>query len=359
MAKVRARPLRQATIQQLATGVPLFLDQLIDTLKAEEDGEHGISLRISGPPGGDAGATSEIGIGATAHGRELLAMGFNVDQVVHDYGDLCQAITDLAEEHKAPFAVDEFRTLNRCLDNAIADAVTAFSVNREAAVALTHSERSNARLGWLAHELRNSLHSATLALTALESGGLPVSGSTGAVLRRSLRTMGELLTRAFEEVRENAHGSASLGGTFLLAPFLAEAEGAALLHARAHGCSLALQQVDSSVRVHGAPDPLMAALMNLLHNAFKFTQAGTQVDVRVRTEAGLAVIEVEDRCGGLPAGDTEVLFRPFSQRSENRSGLGLGLSIARRYVEDDGGTLTVRNNPGRGCVFCMSLRRAG
>ena len=52
-----------------------------------------------------------------------VALGYTADQVVHDYGDLCQAITDLAFERDAPFAVDEFRTLNRCLDNAIADAV--------------------------------------------------------------------------------------------------------------------------------------------------------------------------------------------------------------------------------------------
>ena len=50
-----------------------------------------------------------------------------MDQVIHDYGDLCQAITELAFEQAAPFETKEFRTLNRCLDNAIADAVTEFT----------------------------------------------------------------------------------------------------------------------------------------------------------------------------------------------------------------------------------------
>ena len=72
-----------------------------------------------------------MGVTATAHGKDLLTLGYSVDQVVHDYGDLCQAITDLAFERDAPFAIDEFRTLNRCLDNAIADAVTEFSFQRE------------------------------------------------------------------------------------------------------------------------------------------------------------------------------------------------------------------------------------
>ena len=71
-----------------------------------------------------------MGAAASLHGRELMQRGFTVDQVVHDYGDLCQAITDLAFELKAPIEIDEFRTLNRCLDNGIADAVTEYSYQR-------------------------------------------------------------------------------------------------------------------------------------------------------------------------------------------------------------------------------------
>jgi len=68
-------------------------------------------------------------------------------------------------------------------------------------------------------------------------------------------------------------------------------------------------------------------------------------------------IDVADHCGGLPPGLVEKMFRPFSQGSFDRSGLGLGLSIARRTVESEGGTLTVRDVPGTGCVFTMSLAR--
>jgi hypothetical protein len=62
-------------------------------------------------------------VSAGAHGKKLLELGYTVDQVVHDYGDLCQAITGLSVERDAPFAIHEFQTLNRCLDNSIADAV--------------------------------------------------------------------------------------------------------------------------------------------------------------------------------------------------------------------------------------------
>ncbi|MED5617686.1 sensor histidine kinase [Ideonella sp. BN130291] len=357
-AKVAQRPMRSATTEQLANGVPLFLDQLTRTLQAEEDGELAASLRISGAAGGDATALSEIGVSATAHGKQLLALGFTVDQVVHDYGDLCQAITDLAFERDAPFAVDEFRTLNRCLDNAIADAVTAFSVQRDVTVAQHQAQESNQRLGLLVHELRNSLNSASLALAALESGKLPIGGSTGAVLKRSLLAMANLLRTTLDEVRVTSQVSPQRE-PFPVAGFVTDAQQMASLHATARGCSLDVSVVDPVLQVLGNRELLMAALVNLLHNAFKFTRAGSQVSLSVGSSEGHVHIHVGDHCGGLPPGSAEVMFLPFTQNGTDRSGLGLGLSIARRYVEADGGSLTVRDVPGTGCIFTISLPRHG
>jgi len=173
-SKVLKRSHRDATEEQLKSGVGLFLDQLILTLVAEEADERDVSLRVSGPSGGDAKDLSEIGVGASAHGKALHSLGYAVDQVVHDYGDLCQSITELAHERAEPFAVDDFRTLNRCLDNAIADAVSAFSAQRDMAMAQSLSSEANERLGFLVHELRNALQIANLSVHAMELGGLNV-----------------------------------------------------------------------------------------------------------------------------------------------------------------------------------------
>ena len=235
--KVAQRPRRAATAEQLANGVPLFLGQLTKTLEAEVQGDVGTSLRISGAAGGDATALSEIGISAAQHGKLLLELGFTVDQVVHDYGDLCQAITDLAVERDAPFSVDEFRTLNRCLDNAIADAVTEFSAQRDATAALRQSAEEHERLGTLVHELRNHLHTAALAFSALESGTLPVAGSTGGVLKRSLASLSALLNQALTEVRL-AVSTPAQTEAFSLAMFVAGARNAASLYADVSGCTL-------------------------------------------------------------------------------------------------------------------------
>jgi signal transduction histidine kinase len=353
--KVAHRPARRATVQQLQNGVPLFLDQLIQTLRLEQTAEPMDSRKISGPAGGEP-SFSEIGNSASQHGRQLLELGFSVDQVVHDYGDLCQAITDLAFERDAPFQVDEFRTLNRCLDNAIADAVTEFSYQRDSVAADNHTAQMNERLGFFAHELRNFLHTATLAFGAAKAGNLSLSGATGSVLERSLDGLRDLIDDSLAEVRLSA-GSVTPPQIFSLADFIHEMKQAAALAAQARGCAFTVSDVDARLAVRANRDLLFSALGNLLQNAFKFTHSDTEVTLDAYAVAERILIEVKDHCGGLSIGDIENMFEPFRQSSVDRTGLGLGLSIARRSVEASDGVLSVRDIPDVGCVFTISLPR--
>src|SRR4051812_20820520 len=100
-AKVAKRSLPPPTAVEIDHGVPLFLDQLVAALRA---GSHQLN--------------PEIAASALLHGHDLLRQGFTVSQVVHDYGDICQSVTELALERKASIATEDFRTLNRCLDDA-------------------------------------------------------------------------------------------------------------------------------------------------------------------------------------------------------------------------------------------------
>ena len=88
-------------------GVPLFLQQLVETLREEQNTgvRHGGSEPTPAP--------TEIGRAAALHGAELLRQGLSVDQVVHEYGDVCQCVTALAVEQDIPISTDEFRTLLR------------------------------------------------------------------------------------------------------------------------------------------------------------------------------------------------------------------------------------------------------
>lgn len=354
--KVNKRPQRNASVEQLRTGIPMFLEQLTKTLQADERLGAAAAMQISGASGGDENDDSEMGATAAAHGAELLALDYTVDQVVHDYGDLCQAITDLAVERDAPFSANEFRTLNRCLDNAIASAVTEFSFQRDCAMSDRHASETNQRLGFLMHELRNSLSVATMAVAAMEAGQLSISGATGALLKRGHAAMQRLINLSLEDVRSE-NTAAQSTEVFSLARFIHEARAAAQLDADTRGSALIVADVDELLGIQGDRDLLLAALANLLNNALKFTCAHTAVSLTAYAEGQRILIVVRDHCGGLPAGNAEKMFSPFTQRGDDRSGLGLGLSIARQSILRSGGQLSVEDFPGVGCAFTMSLPR--
>jgi hypothetical protein len=187
-AKVASRSSPQTNAIELEQGVPMFLSQLSVTLKETVAGKDGNDEASTQSPS----RTPAISRSAAEHGLSLLKFGFTIDQVVHDYGDICQAITELAEERGTTLSIVEFQTLNRCLDNAIAGAVASWSEGRERNVKAeehggTESAARKARLVRL-------LDQAQGALEALRDGSVGIGGATGEVLRRSLLDL-----RAFVE----------------------------------------------------------------------------------------------------------------------------------------------------------------
>jgi hypothetical protein len=173
--------------------LPAFLDQLIETLTLDQTSEpenNSLSVR-------NARGEISLNVCATAalHGRDLFLKGLTIEQVVRDYGDVCQAITNLAFETGAAISVDEFRTFNLCLDNAIAGAVTEYARHIHAPNA-DNVQTINLRLGPLAQELRNHLHVAIIAVTAMKAGSVGNGGATAAALDDSLMAMRKILDRS-------------------------------------------------------------------------------------------------------------------------------------------------------------------
>jgi signal transduction histidine kinase len=278
-----------------------------------------------------------------------------VSQVVHDYGDVCQVITELAVETDAPIDARDFRMLNGCLDDAIAIAVTQFAREGYQAAVDEENARGGERLGFLAHELRNLLNTAVLAFDVLKTGNVGVAGSTGAILQRSLVMASDLIARSLAEVRlaQGVHKPER----FEVAPFIDEVATASKLAADARRVELKVAPVAAGLAIEADRQLLSAVVTNLLQNAFKFTRPETAVSLRVDASAERVLIEIQDACGGLPAGDVEGIFRPFEQRSEDRSGLGLGLAFSRWGIKASHGRLYARDLPTVGCVFTVDLPR--
>ena len=285
-----------------------------------------------------------------------MLMGFSVDGVVHDYGDLCQAITDLGFERDVPFDVDEFRTLNRCLDNAIAEAVTEFGYHRDLQIAEEYAADANEKKGFLAHELRNLLHNARIAFAAIKTGNLSISGATGAVLERSLTGLNSLVEQSLAEVRQEAQDGQATED-FSLADFIDHIQSAGILTAKVRGCVFVVAAVDPTLAIRGKRDLLSSAVWNVLQNAFKFTHVHTEVSLTAHAAGDRILIEIKDHCGGIDADVLLTIFDSFSQGSADQSGLGLGMSIAHASVVAHDGTLTIDNRPGQGCTFTVNLPR--
>ncbi|MGD0674079.1 MAG: HAMP domain-containing sensor histidine kinase [Polyangiaceae bacterium] len=331
-AKVAKRLAPKPTERELATGVPLFLDQLAVTL--------------DNPP---SSLTKTIDRGAAEHGAVLLNLGYTVAQVVHDYGDVCQAITELAVESDAQISADEFHTLNRCLDNAIAEAVTEYTRLRERSLVDGETERS----GFFAQELRNRLSAAQFAFQAIKNGRAPIAGSVASLITRNLHGMKELVDQALLEVRLDS-GSARQERIHLQ-QLLEEAEVDGTMEAGAHGVSLSVTPTDRGIDIHADPHVIAGAVGNLLQNAFKFTPAGGHVSLRTSVTAGHVAIDIEDQCGGLPEGKAAELSSFLAKSGMKRRGLGLGLFISLKGVQACGGAIRVRDIPGDGCVFTIDM----
>ena len=172
--KTAARSLEQSTDLELDQGVSLLLDQIGDILRVSVAGTRVINER------------------AAKQGRDLLRMGFSVSQVVHSYGDVCQAVTELAIESDTPVATDDFRVFSRCLDDAIASALTEYEQQRDAEISRSRAEN----LGMLVRDLHHPLASALSALGSLKRGSMVLHTSAAALLDRSLLLLQSLIDRA-------------------------------------------------------------------------------------------------------------------------------------------------------------------
>ena len=350
--------------EQLKKGLPHFYEQLMQFLAREEE----LNNSLPDPPGNSdqmrataetndepamTRATgrpeeAEMAEAAGLHGAELLHLGYTLSHVVHAYGAMCQSITQLATRLNFNIQAGEFHDLNRCLDVAIAGAVTSFQEGKN----IQTNTREVERLGFLAHELRNSLNSVNLSFQLIKKGTVGPSGNTGKVLEAGLKRLTDLIDRSLTEVRLRVDPEV-LVHTFDLADILDPILVTAEVEAAERDQSIRLD-LGPQLSIHADQQLVHSALSNLIQNALKYTHAKGIIQIRAKRMEATIQIEVEDECGGLK-GTSEDLFEAFGQRNEDRKGLGLGLSIAQKAIQLNQGSIKVQDLPGSGCIFTLTL----
>jgi signal transduction histidine kinase len=267
--------------------------------------------------------------------------------VVHEYGGICQAVAEVAIEQHTAISAEEFCTLNRCLDIAIADAVTEHARTAGGLRSAVEVER----LGQLTNDIRSMLDTALLAFGILKRGAVAINGSTGLVLGRTLMGLHDLVDSTMSDVR--MAGNRQRRERVAVTSLLNDLTVAASLHAEYLGLHFAIEPIDPTWAIDADPQLLASAVTNLLNNAFKYTRAGGSVILRARNEDGRLLIEVEDQCGGIPESEGDPLHRG-RVTTDAESG-GLGLSIARDAVHAHDGDIYLRNMPGAGCAFVIEV----
>jgi signal transduction histidine kinase len=376
-------------------GIERFVDQLIKTLALERAGHRSEALEFSGTKDGISttsatSATSDLQAVAARHGFELARHQFTIEQVVHDYGDLCQSITDLAVETGKQISNDEFRSLNRCLDNGIANAVKVFTLRREYQLLNAHErERAagevlNASLAERVAERTQELETACEELKAFSyslahdlRGPLSSINGFGLLLERLLpEDTPALALSHLGRIRAETVRMGDMVDAMLTLANLSRRElqwDVLDLSAAATSVLAELQerQPSRSVQIsvqqglHLACDaPLLRLVLeNLLGNAWKFTAQHEHAHIGFGLQqlpSGESAFYVKDNGVGFDMDHAGKLFGLFERMNvaPEYAGSGIGLANVQRIIVRHKGRVWAQSVPGQGSTFYFTVGAA-
>ena len=225
--------------------------------------------------------------------------------------------------------------------------------------------RKDEFLATLAHELRNPLaplrNALYLARTAARAGDTAFAADAlHAMMERQVEHMVRMVEDLLDVARITQGKIALRLEPVDVARVVASAVETAAPTVKAAGCEIAVSLPAHALHVHGDAVRLIQVLSNLIGNAVKFSHLGGAIEVAARLEAGDVVLTVTDHGIGIPPDKLEDVFEMFTQLDSSlersKSGLGLGLALARQIVDMHGGTIAAFSaGPGLGSEFRVRL----
>lgn len=294
---------------------------------------------------------------AARHGMEMLSSGAPLEWVVHEYGDVCQAITQLAQRRNAVIPTRDFEALNWCLDNAMASAVSEYAHQHELLSSRESSETMHESLGRLADELRVPLAAALDATSAMRAGSPGASRADMLSLEGHLGALREVIDRSLAMIRLRS-GMTACPETIAVGDLVSDLGGWGEMQAQASGCRLVIVPASTHLFVHADRAMLVSSLRRLLVAAFQASIQKGRIELRVLASDSRVFIEVHDdlpkykRKPGRRRAGSSVELRATSRLAADRD-----RALVERSVQDNGGRLRMRELPGTERVYTVDLPR--
>jgi signal transduction histidine kinase len=326
-----------ATVSDLRDAIGEYLLGLSEALRGEQ------SLETS--------ATAAWSVVAREHALTRVRLGFDIDQLVREFIFLRQILFEVAREEQLITNDLQCERLADLIDAAIAESVKSYVDSRDLAARRQQAEH----IGFLTHELRNPLSTATMVANLLRKRP-EIAASQGEkldMLDRSLQRIraqidGILLTQRLDAGEVECRPVDTTLGKIMV-----DAIRAAELEARQKEIAL-ITHYDPELAICVDPGLTTSALQNVVDNAVKFTDRG-RIEITADDNPSEVLIHVYDNCDGLSGEELKTIFEPFKRAHSGKAGTGLGLSIARRALEAQGGQIGAEPSGERGCHFWLTL----
>lgn len=291
------------------------------------------------------------------HGVQRWRVGFDITEVVAEYGILRTCIYRLAEKHNLPLSTNTACIVNTVFDKAIAQAIKAYSTH----MTVELQKRREEHLSFVIHDLRTPLQAVSLATTMLErsqpeEAKTELFASSLSMLRRNISRLDVLIKRVLQE-----EGNLQLGESLKVEK--REFELWSMVESIIQDLHPIASDVHATLVNNVPPDMTIFAdarllgqvFQNLISNAIKFTPNG-KVLVGARAADGVAQCWVQDTGTGINPERLDKIFEKLEtdQQPEKR-GVGLGLAIVKQIVEVHGGTVSVESRVGDGSTFTLEI----
>lgn len=312
--------------------VPRFVDEIVRQLTEPLDVLEASARRLSGPLG-----------------RRRFLTGTDLQTVVLEFETILDVIVDMVVDYAPRVQLAAWMRIHRWLFTGLKEAVASYTAARDQQL----EEQTSEHLAFLAHELGNPVTSLSLAIQTLRPRVGPKEARAVDIMARNLDRIMDLKDRQLVALRLRV-GVPMYPEPLDAREALQQASTSLEPNASSKHQRLELEAIPG-LGFTGDSRLVRSVLSNLVGNAIKFSPEGSTIVLRARRTDGAIEIGVEDQCGGLAEETISKIFDPFVQVGSDRSGHGLGLTIARQAMEAHGGTIVVHNHPGQGCEMVATF----